>query len=297
MKESRAGLLLIDKDRGPTSHDVVSLVRRLLRTREVGHTGTLDPMATGLLPVCFGAATRLVPFLTETDKGYTGVLRLGAETDTDDVEGQVVQQGDASGVSDEALAEAFERVRARKTQVPPQFSAIRVDGERAHALARAGKEFVLPEREVEVPVFRVTGRDGSAVAFAAEVSKGTYIRSLGRDVGRELGCFGHLTALRRTRVGRFSVDHAATIATLQEQGVDGAVLSMWEAVGAMPEAKVDADGRRRLLLGQAVPADCEAADGAMVRVANEEGGLLALCIWRSELGRIAPSRVFGVVRG
>lgn len=296
MKESRAGLLLVDKSRGPTSHDVVGAVRRLLRTREVGHTGTLDPMATGLLPVCFGAATRLVPFLTETDKGYTGVLQLGAETDTDDVEGQVVQQADATAISDEAIAAAFELVRQRKTQVPPQFSAIRVDGERAHALARAGKEFVLPEREVDVPVFRVTGRDGTAIAFEAEVSKGTYIRSLGRDVGRELGCFGHLTALRRTRVGRFSVERAATIESLAATGLDGAVLSMWEAVSAMTEAVVDSDGRRRLLLGQAVAADCSAADGEMVRVANEEGGLLALGVWRAEQGRVAPSRVFGVAR-
>ena len=297
MKEKPAGLLLIDKSRGPTSHDVVGAVRRLLRTREVGHTGTLDPMATGLLPVCFGAATRLVPYLTETDKGYTGVLQLGAETDTDDVEGRVMHEGDASALSDGDIAAAFELVRLRKTQVPPQFSAIRIDGERAHAMARAGKEFVLPERDVEVPVFHVTGRDGSAVSFAAEVSKGTYIRSLGRDVGRELGCFGHLTGLRRTRVGRFVEAQSATIAALTESGVEGAVLSMWEAVCLMPEAVVDADGRRRLLLGQAVPAECAAGDGEMVRIANESGDLLALATWRSETGTISPKRVFGVIRG
>ena len=297
MTERRSGLLLVDKQRGPTSHDVVGSVRRLLRTREVGHTGTLDPMATGLLPVCFGAATRLVPFLTETDKGYTGRLSLGAETDTDDAEGQVLRTGASTGLTDEAIAAAFEAVRLRPTQVPPQFSAIRVDGERAHALARSGRAFELPPREVEVPVFRMTGREGDEVLFEAEVSKGTYIRALGRDVGRELGCFGHLTALRRTRVGRFHVDGAATLEALAERGVEGRVLSLWEAVGLMPEAETDADGRRRLLLGQAVTASCSAGEGEMVRVSDGAGGLLALCVWRAELGRIEPKRVFGVVRG
>lgn len=296
MSERRSGLLLVDKQRGPTSHDVVGAVRRLLRTREVGHTGTLDPMATGLLPICFGDATRLVPFLTETDKGYSGTLLLGAETDTDDAEGQVVREGSTDGLTDAAIAAAFETVRLRPTQVPPQFSAIRVDGERAHALARSGRAFVLPEREVAVAQFRVTGREGNSVSFEAEVSKGTYIRSLGRDVGRELGCFGHLTALRRTRVGRFHIQRALTLEALAEQGAAGAVLSLWEAVGLMPEAEVDADGRRRLLLGQAVSAQCSAADGEMTRISDGEGGLLALGVWRAASGRVEPKRVFGVVR-
>ncbi|MFM8395819.1 MAG: hypothetical protein ACKOB4_18025, partial [Acidobacteriota bacterium] len=185
----------------------------------------LDQLNVIIPPELAGFGTVQVKVTAGAKTSNTVSIKLGGEVPSIRLntlaEGQVVQQGDASGLSDEQIAAAFATVRARTRQVPPQFSAIRVDGERAHALARAGKEFVLPEREVEVPVFRVTGRDGCNIAFEAEVSKGTYIRSLGRDVGRELGCFGHLTALRRTRVGRFSVERAATIAVLAERGVEG----------------------------------------------------------------------------
>jgi tRNA pseudouridine55 synthase len=216
------GVLVVDKPRGPTSHDVVSRVRRALGTREVGHAGTLDPMATGVLVVAVGEATKLVPWLLERDKGYRATVALGVATDTLDAEGQETERltpgaallGELDPSREAAtcplLHEALEVERARTSQIPPAFSAIRQDGVRAHERARRGESVELAPRDVRVLRLAIEGRsaDPPRLEVALDASKGYYVRALARDLARSLGTVGHLVALRRTRSGCFGIDEA-----------------------------------------------------------------------------------------
>ncbi len=211
-----AGALVVDKPGGMSSFDVLRRLRPILGTRKLGHTGTLDPMATGVLVVCVGWCTRLARFVGDDDKSYEGVIRLGERTDTDDADGAVVATGDASTVTDEALAAAMSALRGDIEQTPPAYSAVKVDGRRAYANARAGREVVLAARPVTVHRFTRVGRVGDDVEFEADVSKGTYVRSLARDIGEALGCGAHLARLRRTRVGRFDLGSATTLDDLAD---------------------------------------------------------------------------------
>ena len=196
------GLVLVDKPSGPTSHDIVARVRRASGVRRVGHAGTLDPMASGLLPLVIGRATRLVRFLPDTPKTYRGQLRLGRTTTTDDETGDLVTEHGGALPSAEQVLAAARGLEGRQTQVPPAFSARRVAGRRLYELARKGVMVEAAPTEVEVHRFELTPTDrGDLYAFTAEVSTGTYIRALARDLGRSLGCGGSLAALVRTLVG------------------------------------------------------------------------------------------------
>lgn len=212
------GLLLVDKPRGLTSHDVVARARRLLGTRKVGHAGTLDPMATGLLVLGIGKATRLLTYVTGHDKSYDTTIRLGQSTVTDDAEGDVVTAADASHVTDGEIAHAVAALTGDIMQVPSAVSAIKVNGERAYARVRAGEDVVLAARPATVSRFALlaTRRSGDVVDLdvAVDVSSGTYVRALARDLGEALGVGGHLTALRRTRIGSLAVDEAHSLETL-----------------------------------------------------------------------------------
>ena len=209
-----SGLLLVDKPAGVTSHDVVSRARRALGTRKVGHAGTLDPMATGLLILGVDAATRLLTYLVGLDKTYEATIRLGESTDTDDADGRVTARADASGIPASAVDAAVAALTGRIAQVPSTVSAIKVGGRRAYDLARAGEEVRLKSREVTVSRFDVLARRAVAGTVDLDVvvdcSSGTYIRALARDLGTALGVGGHLTALRRTRIGPFPVADAIT---------------------------------------------------------------------------------------
>lgn len=224
--EPTPGLLLVDKPAGWTSHDVVARSRRILNTRKVGHAGTLDPMATGLLVLAVGRATRLLTYVTGHDKSYDATIRLGQSTITDDAEGEVTATADALSVSDDALATAIADLTGDISQVPSSVSAIKVDGERSYARVRAGEEVALAARPVTVSRFEVTEvrRTGTMIDIDAmiDVSSGTYIRALARDLGAALGVGGHLTALRRTRIGRFDVASAPTVEALAELADSGA---------------------------------------------------------------------------
>ncbi|MGC4963834.1 tRNA pseudouridine(55) synthase TruB [Gordonia sp. DT101] len=216
-----AGLVIVDKDADMTSHDVVSQCRKLFDTRRVGHAGTLDPMATGVLVVGVERATKLLGLLSLTTKAYTATIRLGAGTDTDDREGEIISRADATHVGDAQIAAGVAELTGDIEQIPAKVSAIKVDGKRAHSLVRTGAEFDLAARPVTVSRFAVleTRRtDAGFVDLDVEVdcSSGTYIRSLARDLGGALGVGGHLTALRRTAVGPFTLEHARTLATLTE---------------------------------------------------------------------------------
>jgi len=217
---TEAGLVVVDKPAGVTSHDVVGRCRRIFGTRKVGHAGTLDPMATGVLVVGIERATKILGMLTTTDKSYAATIRLGQTTSTEDAEGEVLQTVSASGVTEAQIGDAVAALRGEIAQVPSAVSAIKVGGQRAYKLAREGQAVELAPRNVRIDRFDVLAsrRHDDLVDVDVEVdcSSGTYIRALARDVGAALGVGGHLTALRRTRVGRFGLDQARTLDDLAE---------------------------------------------------------------------------------
>lgn len=216
---SNWGLVIVDKPAGVTSHDVVGRCRRIFGTRKVGHAGTLDPMATGVLVVGIERATKILGLLTVTDKSYAATMRLGQTTSTEDAEGEVLQTVSAD-VSDSQIGEAVAALRGEIAQVPSAVSAIKVDGKRAYKLVREGQTVELAPRDVRIDRFDVLDirhHDGLIdVDVEVDCSSGTYIRALARDVGAALNVGGHLTALRRTRVGRFGLDQARTLDDLAE---------------------------------------------------------------------------------
>lgn len=252
-----AGLLVVDKGPGVTSHDVVASCRKLLRTRKVGHAGTLDPMATGVLVLGVERATKMLGLLSLTTKSYTATIRLGRSTTTDDAEGDVLADVSAAHVSESEIQAAIAALTGDIEQVPASVSAIKVDGQRAHKLSRAGEEFTLAARKVSVTRFDVMARrdvvenESAFVDLDVEVdcTSGTYVRALARDLGAALGVGGHLTVLRRTRVGPFTLDHARTLDELAE---DPAVsLDIDQAARtAFPHRQIDAGEAESLSQGR-----------------------------------------------
>lgn len=259
-----SGVLVIDKPSGPTSHDVVARLRRALGTRRIGHAGTLDPMASGVLVVLVGEATKLAPYLTAEDKRYEARVALGAATDTLDAEGEVTATGEvpgwlvaeiaevAAGGAAPRLAEVLAAEAARRAQVPPVYSAIHVGGRRSHALARAGAAVELEARPVEVRSIAIAGAtaDPPALALAIDVTKGYYVRSLARDLGARLGVPAHLAALRRTASGGFVIAEAAPPDAGRE-ALGAAMLPVEEAARrSLPVATLTGAGALRAARGQ-----------------------------------------------
>ena len=214
------GILLIDKEPGWTSSDVVVKLKGILHERRVGHAGTLDPMATGLLTVFVGRATRAVEFAEAHDKRYLASLRLGVTTDTQDITGNVLREEPVQ-IGEEALSEALSRFLGEIQQVPPMYSAIRVGGKRLYEIARTGGEIERPPRPVTIHDIKLLGREGEDWLLDISCSKGTYIRTLCHDIGQVLGCGGCMSALRRTAAGVFSVSDAITIGQAQRLGAEG----------------------------------------------------------------------------
>lgn len=288
------GWLIIDKPQGMTSTHVVNVVRRALEAQKAGHGGTLDPLATGLLPVAFGHATKTVPYVMDGRKLYRFTLRLGEARDTDDAEGAVVAQT-AARPSDAELAAALPQFRGDIMQVPPVFSAIKVDGERAYDMARDGRPPDLPARPARVDRFDLIDRpDADTAIFEVESGKGVYMRSLARDLARAAGSLGHIAALRRLRVGPFTTEHAisldrvcgigdtprsssdlllpvatalADIPALAATGGevmqlrDGRALSLLDFLGRIPDSAQPDGGLVRVMAGGAVAGLCRLDDG------------------------------------
>ena len=250
------GLLIVDKPAGITSHDVVARARRILGTKAVGHAGTLDPMATGVLVLGVGRATKLLGRLALDDKAYLATIRLGVATTTDDAEGEPLSTRDASSVDRAAVEAGIEALTGAIQQVPSTVSAIKVGGRRAYRLARGGEQVTLAARPVTVSRFELLDlRRAAAVTdldVLVECSTGTYVRALARDLGAALGVGGHLTALRRTRVGPFGLDRARTLAELE--ATPRLSLTLDEAVAtAFPRRDVDAAAARDLSHGRPLP--------------------------------------------
>jgi tRNA pseudouridine55 synthase len=285
VSEPTPGLVVVDKPGGMTSHDVVARVRRLAGTRKVGHAGTLDPMATGVLVLGVGRATRLLGHLLLTEKAYDATVRLGQSTSTDDAEGDVVATTDASTVPESAVRETLASMVGDIEQVPSTVSAIKVDGRRAYARVRAGEQVELEPRAITVHALDVhdVRHDGAFVDVDLSVrcSSGTYVRAIARDLGASLGVGGHLTALRRTGVGPFGLETAHTLEQLTEAY---AVLPMEDACRLVfPTYVLDAAGERDVRVGRALEVDLPA--GGPVAVYGPTGDFLALYEQRGDTAR------------
>ena len=289
-------VLPVDKPEGPTSHDVVAAARRGLRTRRVGHTGTLDPFASGLLLLCIGRATRLAEYLTGLPKTYEAVARLGVETDTLDHHGEAVgATRDPGGVSETAVVEALASFRGVQEQIPPQFSAKKVDGEAMHRRARRGERVELSAVTITVHEIELTGFEPPEVRFRLRCSSGTYVRAVARDLGRMLDVGAHLTGLRRTSVGDFPVDTAIPLDALADpRRVADAAIEPTQAVRHLESVAVDASEVARLRHGQRLRLDAAGADspaGARRVAVAHEGALVA--IGELDDGVLRPRKVFG----
>jgi len=275
---SRGGVLPVDKPEGPTSHDAVSAVRRALRTRQVGHAGTLDPFASGLLLVCVGPATRLAEYLTPLTKTYRATLRLGEATDTDDLTGEVVSRSDDwRSLTEEQVRGSLSAQVGEVDQLPPRYSAKKVGGERMYAAARRGEEVERKPSRVTIHRIEVIGMRLPEVEFEVVCGSGTYIRAIARDAGEALGVGAHLTKLRRTAVGPYSVERAVPLDALDDaERVRAAALSPLEAVSHLAHVEVDEEGAASIRHGRAVPAAGGLAAGVPVAVVGPDGALLAV---------------------
>ena len=291
-----SGWLVVDKPAGMTSTAVVNKVRWALDAKKAGHAGTLDPAATGVLAVALGEATKTVPYITDALKCYRFALRLGAATNTDDAEGEVIATSDARP-SDDAIAAALAAFRGEIMQVPPQFSAVKVDGERAYALARAGEEMELAARPLWVESLEVVARpDADTVELEMVCGKGGYVRSIARDLGAALGCHGHVIWLRRVWSGPFEATDGVSIETIDDEAKTGALdarlLPLEVGLAELPELKATAEGATRLRNGNPGMVIASDVDWGEEAWASFEGRAVAVGVYKS--GELHPSRVFNL---
>ncbi len=275
------GLLLVDKPGGVTSHDAVDAVRRATGTRKVGHAGTLDPMATGLLLVGVGRATRLLRFLGDLVKTYEGVARLGVETDTLDAEGSIVRTAPVEATRED-VERAVRSLVGRRMQRPPAYSAVKVGGRKLYEAARRGEELQAPSRPIHVEAFEVLGFESPEVSFTVRCSAGTYVRVLVADVGSALGCGAHLIRLRRTAIGPFRVEDAGP------PDDAGGLLPIERAVAHLPRIQLDAEEARAAANGSILgPAGIQGP----YAVFGPDGSLIG--VWQDEGAKARPEMVLG----
>ncbi len=277
MTTSASGILLVDKPTGITSHDVVSRTRKALNMRKVGHAGTLDPMATGLLVLGVGPATRLLTFIVGLDKTYEATIRLGVSTDSDDADGVVIETTDATSLDIDEITAGIAELTGDISQVPSKVSAIKVDGRRAYDRVRAGEEITLAARPVTVSRFDVTSiRTGETVVevgVVVDCSSGTYVRALARDLGERLGVGGHLTTLRRTRIGPFVVDGAPGADDLVDVALIDAPTAAAKVLGRVD---VDADEARDLRDGKRITGAAGRLASARAAAVDPDGALIGI---------------------
>ena len=298
------GILVLDKPLGLSSNRALQMVKRLYFAAKAGHTGSLDPLATGVLPLCLGEATKFSQFLLDADKGYESTFVLGQTTATGDAEGEVLQTVDATAVTESDIEQALEAFRGEIEQVPPMYSAIKQDGQPLYKLAREGKEVERKARKVvikrlELRAFRAGAR--AEVDVYLECSKGTYVRSVAEDLGKALGCGAHVSALRRTKAGPFGIEDSVTMNTLEalksnEQlaEMDALLLPTDTALDGLPLVKLSESGGFYIRQGQPVQVPNAPCNG-MVRVALETGEFLGIGEILDD-GRVAPRRLIVTAR-
>ena len=288
------GLLNVHKPKGMTSRRVVDIVARRAQTRRTGHAGTLDPLASGVLVVCIGWTTRLVPLIQERSKTYSARFLLGRRSDTDDSTGQVVEASTARVPPREEVAQAISRFTGAIMQVPPQFSAVHVGGRRAHKLARRGRAVTLEPRPVEVHRIELVNYCFPEVELEIECGSGTYIRSIARDLGEALGCGGLMSALVRRAVGDFTLESAHSIEDLQTRPIEELLLPPLAAVAHLPRRLCTAGDREELLCGRSLvcPPEISHPDGTLFALVDDANQLLALAEHDSIEHRLRPHQVF-----
>jgi tRNA pseudouridine55 synthase len=299
------GWLVLDKPLGMTSTKALAIARRLLNASKAGHAGTLDPLASGVLPLAFGEATKTVPYLVDAKKAYRFTVKWGAETSTDDSEGPVTRSSDARP-TDEQIVRALPQFVGEIMQVPPAFSAVKVDGERAYDLARDGEVVELKPRLTHIHRLELVEAGLESAVFEMGCGKGTYVRAFARDLGRALGCLGHVIALTRLSVGPFALGHAISLETLEKSGTDHAakrlLMPLATALDDIPGLAVTDQEAAQLRLGQAIlargrvslraeaVADGDAPMGVPVYCRSRSGDPVAIGTF--ERGEIRPTRVF-----
>ncbi len=286
------GWFIIDKTPDMTSADVVRAIKRIVQPKKIGHAGTLDPLATGILPIALGEATKTIPYIVDREKEYTFTVKFGEETTTDDTEGEVAETSDSRPSEAEILA-AMEDFKGEIQQIPPKFSAVKVDGRRAYELARAGEAVELKARTAHIMEFTLksVAKQGNQASFSVVCGKGTYIRSIARDLGRKLRCFGHVTSIRRDRVGPFSEKSAISLEKLIDLGHSARALEalhpIMTALDDIPELAITRSEAKRARNGQAL--QLPTSRSGTVRLTHE-GELIALA--RVENKRAKLLRVF-----
>ncbi|MGB2896590.1 MAG: tRNA pseudouridine(55) synthase TruB [Anaerolineales bacterium] len=289
----RFGLILVDKPTGPTSHKVVSIVRRETGVRKVGHAGTLDPRASGVLILCMGSATRLSEYLSTASKRYEAVIRFGASTKTYDAEGDAVRITGAVP-TEEDIKEILPEFTGKIEQVPPPYSAIKIKGKKAYELAREGKEFDLAARDVTIYQMALLEYHPPDLVLEIECSAGTYIRSLAHDLGEQLGTGAHLANLRRTKVGHFTIEDCVSLRKLELGFIDGTwVEYLRPAVDALPDLqRIEVDGKiyKDITFGRLIPADPSASGTALA--IGPDGDLIAILEAVEGGAKWHPKKVF-----
>jgi tRNA pseudouridine55 synthase len=288
------GILVINKEPGWTSHDVVAKVRRITGERKAGHTGTLDPAATGVLPVCLGTATKVIEHLQGTSKSYYAEVVLGVETDTDDLEGQILREAPAPDLSAADLDQALAAFRGDIAQTPPRYAAIKVAGRKLYELARAGQTVAVAPRPVRINLLALLGWEPPVARLLVDCGKGTYIRSLARDLGQALGCGAYLHRLVRLRTGPFFLDQALTIAELEaafdEMPWPELALHPDTALLDWPAIVLDAAGTLAWRQGKDLRLG-RGADSERCRAYSTAGDWLGLGRWDTERGAWRPEKV------
>ncbi len=290
----RFGILNLDKPAGLTSRRVVDRVVELVRPAKVGHAGTLDPLATGVLVVCIGKATRLIELVQEQSKSYHATFLLGRESDTDDVTGTVNEVAVSSAIRRSEVEGCLPEFLGQIEQVPPSFSAVHVEGRRAYERARAGQSVELTPRTVEVFRLEITRFEYPELELAIDCGSGTYIRSIGRDLGRALGCGAIMSGLVRTRVGPYRIEEAIPLDQLTPETLDARLLDATTAAAGLPKRVANTDERALLRGGRAIPVGDLSGAGSddSVAVVDPAGGLLSLARIDLETDRLLPFRVF-----
>lgn len=292
------GVIVIRKEKGFTSHDVVAKLRGILHMKKIGHTGTLDPDAEGVLPVALGKATRLVDMITDKEKTYEAVMRLGVVTDTQDMSGTVLSQTTELSVTEEELCTVVSSFVGDYMQVPPMYSALKVNGKKLYELAREGKTVERKPRPVHFYKIEILDISFPLVCFRVTCSKGTYIRTLCHDIGEKLGCGAAMESLLRTKVGRFTLDDAITLTqteeAVQEGTIEGKILGIEEILAEYPRVCCTKEGDRLLANGnpfvQAL-VDAQEKNG-WIRMCSSEGSFAGVYQWDEKRNRYFPVKMF-----
>lgn len=284
------GWVILDKPLGMTSTHAVSRLKRIYNAKKAGHAGTLDPLASGILPVAFGEATKTVPFVQDGEKAYRFTVRWGVETDSDDAEGKIVRTSDLRPSADQIVA-ALPAFTGEIMQVPPAFSAIKVNGERAYDIARDGETVELAARPISVYALDLVAATADEAVLEAQCGKGTYVRAIARDLGRALGCLGHVVALRRTRVGPFTESDAVTLETVEDAPA-ACMRPVESGLLELPCVVVDRDGAARLRRGQSLI--LRGRDAPFEGAAYAACGGVPVAFGDVERGELVPSRVFNL---